>query len=143
MVQKIQATVTLNELFADLSKELGFTDEDLAHYENDVFGLLEMWEEQGYVEVYVLDDERDIGRLKDSNSIVGSSPWYIDLYHARISKYNDPLLVLRRDDTASFSIRFLTDHDTMFGTKEQKNYPEIMRKIRQRIDALIQQGNVK
>lgn len=45
MVQKIQATVTLNELFADLSKELGFSDEDLARYENDVFGLLEMWEE--------------------------------------------------------------------------------------------------
>lgn len=143
MVQKVKATVTLNEFFAELSKELGFTDDDLAHYENNVFALLEMWEEQGYVEIYVLDDERDIGRLKDSNSIVGSSPWYIDLYHARISKYNDPLIVLRRDDEASFSIRFLTDHDTMFGTKEQKNYPELMRKVRQRIDALIQKGNTQ
>lgn len=143
MVQRVQATVTLNEFFADLSKELGFTDEDLATYEDNVFALLEKWEEQGYVEIYVQDSERDIGRLKDSNSVVGSSPWYIDLYHARISKYNDPLIVLRRDDETSFSVRFLTDHDTMFGTVSQKNSPEIMKKVRQKIDELIQRGNQK
>lgn len=141
MVQRVQATVSLNEFFYELSKELGFSDKDLSNYEDNVFELLEKWEEQGFVEIYVLDSERDIGRLKDSNSILGSSPWYIDLYHARISKHNDPLIVLRRDDAQSFSIRFLTDHDTMFGTKEQKHYPEVMRAIRKRIDALIQKGN--
>lgn len=141
MVEKIKATVSLNEFFADLSRELGFTDSDLEKYEDNVFALLEMWENQGYVEIYVQDEERDIGRLKSSNSVSGSSPWYIDLYHARISKHYDPLLVLRRDDETSFSIRFLTDHDTLFGNTSQKYSPDIMRRIRQKIDALIQRGN--
>lgn len=39
MVQRVQATVTLNEFFADFSKELGFGDEDLATYEDDVFAF--------------------------------------------------------------------------------------------------------
>lgn len=58
-----------------------------------------------------------------------------------LSKYNDPLIVFRRDDETSFSVRFLTDHDTMFDTVSQKNSPEIMRRIRQKIDELIQRGN--
>ncbi len=140
MVQRVKATVSINEFFYELSKELGFTDTDLQKYENNVFELLEIWEERGYVEVYVQDDDREIGRLKDSNSIIGSSPWYIDLYHARITKYNDPLIVLRRDAENSFSIRFLVDHDTMFGTKEQKHNPDLMKRIRKRIDDLIQKG---
>lgn len=32
---------------------------------------------------------------------------------------------------------------TMFGTVSQKNSPEIMKKVRQKIDELIQRGNHK
>ncbi|WP_386697382.1 hypothetical protein [Lonepinella sp. MS14436] len=140
-MQKIIATVQLNSLFSEISKELGFTDEMLKQYEDNIFDLLIQWENQGYVEIYENDSERKIGRLKDSNSVVGSSPWYIDLFHARISENNDPLLVLRRDDEFSFSVRFLANHNQLFGSKTEKNQPDLMRKIRMLIDSYIQKGN--
>lgn len=140
-LKRVVATVELHKLFREISKQLGFTDQDLARYEDNIFDLLELWEQQGFIEIYEQDFERAFGRIKDSSRALGAIPWYLDLYHARISENNDPLLVLRQDNQNSFSIRFLTDHDMMFGSAEQKHHRKLMALIRQRIDQFIQQGN--
>lgn len=143
MVQEIQATVTINSLFSKISQELGFSEADIRSHEDNIFELLELWEQQGFVEIYIKDSDRQFGRLKDSNSVKGSSPWYIDVYHARVSKTaSDPLLVIRRDDEVSFSVRFLITHDQMFGSLEDKHNQALMKQIRKLIDSYIQQGSV-
>lgn len=141
MLQRIVATVELHDLFYEISREIGFTDEELEAHKLDLFNLIHLWEEQGYVEVYESRDEREVGRIKDSSKYDGAVPWYIDLYHARLSENNDPLIVLRRDHETSFSIRFLTTHNLMFGTKSEKHNIDVMKRIRKRIDDFIQQGN--
>lgn len=144
-VKKIKAKVTLNSLFREISFLFGFKDEDLKKYEDDIFSLMVAWETKGYVEVYFRNEDREKGRLKQSDLVNGSVPWYIDVYHARISENNDPLIVLKKDneneDCCSFSIRFLVNHDQIFGKREEKNDKERMKQIRTLIDKYIQQGS--
>ncbi|MDH2997868.1 hypothetical protein A1D22_00775 [Pasteurellaceae bacterium LFhippo2] len=141
MIQRITATVELHILFYQISKDFGFSEEDIQSHEESIFTLLELWEQQGYVEVYESVEERELGRIKDSSKAIGAVPWYLDLYHARLSKNNDPLLVLRRDSDISFTIRFLANHNQIFGEKADKYSKLAMDRIRKRIDDFIQLGN--
>jgi len=74
------------------------------------------------------------------------------LFHARLLKTgeNDPLIVIvfeevtiDGDINTIASLRFMLDHDDMFGPKDDRRTkfnPDAMRAIRRRIDGFIQQG---
>lgn len=74
---------------------------------------------------------------------VCSRRYYIGLYHARISYTdNDPLVILTFEyednpDETAVSVRFMIDHDTLFGTKSEKFIQQRMKAIRQCIDEFI------
>lgn len=145
-VIKIPAKVSLHKLFREISRELGFSDEDIDNYAMDVFELLDKWEQQGFVEVYENYSDRKVGRLKRSDLGKYAIPWYLEPYHARISEKNDPLIVLRKDNEDqrgeySFSVRFLITHDKMFGSLNEKNNEAILKKIKMTVDTLIKKGN--
>jgi len=143
--------VYLHELFLTISAVFGYSDELAESYLDDIGTLVELWTNQGYIEVYTDNADRQYGRAKDSNSTANSSPWYIGLFHARIlpSGENDPLIVIVLEDvdeagvaTKVASLRFMLDHDDMFGELGRVKFDEnVMRAIRKRVDSCIQQGN--
>lgn len=146
-VEKIVITeAKLHDLFVEISKELGFSDDDIIHHSANVAELIDMWTEQKFVEVYKENIDRVFGRVKDSSLAQGAVPYYLGIYHARIDKNgeNDPLIVLtfrgeREENIAE--IRFMATHDILFGTVSDKLFMQRMKGIRQRIDALVQRGN--
>lgn len=142
--------VRLHDLFVLISERLGFEPEDDSTFD-DIEALVHHWTQQGYVEIYEDNADRKYGRVKDSNSTGGSSPWYIGLFHARLSPKgeNDPLVVLSFTDIAEEGsppvfdvvLRFMIDHDSMFGTMADKMNQARMRAIRKAVDALVQEQN--
>jgi hypothetical protein len=139
----------IHELFVDISDEFGYTAE---RYEDELTELISQWEEQGYVEIYENPQDRQYGRAKDSSLAQGASPYYIGLFHVRVvDGDNDPLAVLVFDDRIDdegnevkvASLRFMLDHDDMFGSKDnsEKFDQQFMKALRKRIDDFVQQGN--
>lgn len=144
MQTKVISNVVLNKLFYQISSELGFSEAVIESYLPDILALAKLWQQQGFVEVYQTKAERQWGRIKDSNSTVGSSPWFIGTYHARlIENENDPLLVIRfeGEKEETLSIRFLADHNDLFGCKAEKTYPQTLKKIKQRIFEFLNSGD--
>lgn len=139
--------VEIHGLFTEISLALGFTQEDIDDYSSNLAQLVALWEKQEFIEIYVENKDRLFGRAKDSSLAIGASPYYIGLYHARLSYHdNDPLIVLTFDyednpENTTVSIRFMIDHDMLFGTKEEKFIQQRMKDIRKRIDNFIQKGN--
>lgn len=139
--------IEIHRLFTEISLELGFSEQEIETHSANLAELVSLWEEQKFVEVYVENKDRLFGRVKDSSLSFGASPYYIGLYHARLSyTENDPLIILTFEyednpELTSVSVRFMIDHDTMFGSKEEKYIQQRMRAIRQRIDHFIQLGN--
>lgn len=146
-VEKIIITeAKVHELFVEISKELGFSDEDILHHSWNILELIEMWSEQKFVEIYQENTDRVFGRAKDSSLAPGAVPYYLGIYHVKVDKQgeNDPLIVLtfrseREDNIAE--IRFMATHDILFGTVSDKLFMQRMKAIRQRIDLLVQKGN--
>lgn len=142
-------SVSVHDLFVLISEGFGYSFEDDKHTD-EIAALADHWTQQGFVEVYKGNADRKYGRVKDSN-VPGSSPWYIDLFHARLSPSgdNDPLVVLTFNKVADVdqvevfevTLRFMVDHDRMFGTFADKMNQARMKAIRKRIDAFIQQQN--
>lgn len=145
------AAVFLHDLFFEISADLGYTLDIAETYLEDIEALIALWTEQGFIEVYTDNADRQYGRAKDSNSVPNSSPWYIGVYHARLlrSGENDPLVVIvfeKRDENGEestvASLRFMLDHDDMFGAPGRTKFDlKAMKAIRQRIDSFIQRGN--
>lgn len=139
--------VEIHHLFTEISLALGFTEQDIEQHSANLAELITLWQQQQFVEIYIENQDRLFGRAKDSSLSYGASPYYIGLYHARLSyNENDPLVVLTFDyednpQQTSVSIRFMVDHDTLFGTKEEKYIQQRMKEIRKRIDDFIQLGN--
>ncbi|MGP5513688.1 hypothetical protein [Pseudomonas helleri] len=143
--------VYLHDLFFEISEAIGYTFEIADTYREDLKALVSLWTEQGFIEIYSENSDRAYGRVKDSNSAQNSSPWYIGLYHARLlaTGEDDPLIVivfetLDEDEqpTVVASLRFMLDHDDMFGAKGREKFNvETMRAIRRRIDGFIKRGN--
>ena len=139
--------VEIHHLFTEISLALGFTEQDIEQHSANLAELIALWQQQQFVEIYIENQDRLFGRAKDSSLSYGASPYYIGLYHARLSyNENDPLVVLTFDyednpQQTSVSIRFMVDHDTLFGTKEEKYIQQRMKEIRKRIDKFIQLGN--
>ncbi|TDB48865.1 MULTISPECIES: hypothetical protein [Photorhabdus] len=136
--------VEIHDLFAVISDEIGFIVEN---YEDELADLIDIWAQQGYIEIYTSSADCRYGRAKDSNSVPGSSPWYIGLFHVRVVEAeNDPLIVLvfeERGENTIASIRFMLDHEDMFGPKNRriKFDRDAMKRIRRCIDEFIQRGN--
>lgn len=136
--------VELSNRYKIISKRLGYNPDE---YLEDVLNLISIWKSQKYVEIYENDLERSYGRLKDSNSTPGSTPWYIDLYHARaVRDENDPLVVLEfktKEDGGLpvLIVKFLIHHEEMFGTLKQKKNRQEMQALRRRIDAYRKEDN--
>lgn len=147
------SAVFLHDLFFEISDVLGYTYDVAESYLEDIENLIDFWTQQGFIEVYTDNADRQYGRAKDSNSTPNSSPWYIGLYHARLLKTgeNDPLVVIVFENhtedgevTTVASLRFMLDHDDMFGATHLEKFDiPTMRAIRQRIDSFIQRGNKK
>lgn len=145
------SAVFLHDLFFEISDALGYTYDVAESYLEDIENLIALWTQQGFIEVYEDNADRQYGRAKNSNSAPNSSPWYIGVYHARLLQTgeNDPLVVIvfesHTEDgevTTVASLRFMLDHDDMFGATGRTKFDlSMMRAIRMRIDEFIQRGN--
>ena len=136
----------VHELFVEISKELGFSDEDILEHSQNIVELIELWNNQRFIEIYQENIDRVFGRAKDSSLAKGAVPYYLGIYHARVDKTgeNDPLIVLTfrsEKEEKIAEIRFMATHDILFGTVSDKLFIQRMKAIRQRIDKLIQKGN--
>lgn len=61
----------IHELFIDISDNFGYTAEN---YTDELTDLIQLWIEQGYVEIYTKDEGRLYGRVKDSSLGQGAIP---------------------------------------------------------------------
>lgn len=147
--------VIIHDLFYVISQELGFTEEDIDSYEDDILDLIEIWQQQGFIEIYAEKSDRRFGRIKDMASVPGSVPFYLNMFHARVvERRNDPLLVITFQDTTMSNqagqpleiavIRFMAIHDDLFGEENPKVKfnADKMRAIRKRIDDLRKKGDL-
>lgn len=130
--------VKISNTYKIISKRLGYDPDE---YIEDLLDLITIWKTQKYIEIYENLSERAYGRIKDSNSTPGSTPWYIDLYHARLVRNeNDPLAVLEFETPEDgglpvLIIKFLIHHDDMFGAAHEKHDRQLMQAIRRTIDS--------
>lgn len=148
MLKKVAIkSVKINQLFAEISQEHGY---DFNNYFDDLFVLIEKWEQEKCVEIYKVDDDRAYGRAKESDSD-GKGKLiieYIGVYHTRLRRhFNDPLLVVKfcEDDEGHpyVSVRFITDHNKMFGDFSIKHVKSSMKSLRESVDEQIHRGDGK
>ncbi|PKF35500.1 hypothetical protein [Acinetobacter proteolyticus] len=150
--RKYISKVGLHDLFYELSEELGYEVEEIEdNYLDALANLIELWTKQGYIEVYVDSKDRKYGRCKPSDEKQNSVPWYIGVHHARLlsTMEDDPLIVIifeeldeNGEPNTIASLRFLANHDLMFGEKGRDKYnPAKLKALRMHIDSLIQEGN--
>lgn len=139
--------VEINPLFDDTCDYFGFSVDVVDDYEKELSFILFIWNSKKQVEIYTLAPEGFPGRIKDSNSTLGSSPYYIGLYHGRIMPPPDydPLIVVtfREYDEegktkTSVVLHTMIIHDEMFGVKTRKHDQNHMRWIRQRLTDMIE-----
>lgn len=138
--------VYLHDLFLEISDEIGYSYEIAESYMDHLTDLIDLWSQQGFIEIYSETADRRWGRIKDSNSAPGSTPWYTGLYHARLvnNSENDPLIVVVFEEPDEggkahhvASIRFMLDHSDMFGEGGEKFSAHKMKQIRRRIGDFI------
>ncbi|MBP2170096.1 hypothetical protein J2125_003288 [Erwinia toletana] len=121
-----------------MSDYFGFDLDVVITYIGDIQALQKLWQARGYVEVYEHIHERRYGMIKDSNSTLGSSPYYIGLYHGRVlPDDHDPLLVISFQESPGGKILVIENmitHDDMFGASGTvKHSLSQMRAIRKRL----------
>ena len=141
------SSVKVNELFSNFSHEYSY---DPIDYANELAKLIYIWEEQGYIDIYQIPKDRTYGKIK-SSEIDGNGCFiyqYCGLYHARIiNNKHDPLLVIKfikepeNPQQEYVSICFISDHEQLFGTKQDKSNKSTLTIIRNNVDEKIQQGD--
>ena len=133
----------LSPLFAALSAEFGYNAID---YAEEIDDLMQLWQGQLAVEIYRDRASRCYGRIKPSGEGVesGTVPYLLDLYHARLLKSgaNDPLVVIDFQPVAgaedTVTLRFLVNHDQMFGSLTDKGYPARLKALKRKISDAVQ-----
>lgn len=147
LTNKPISSAKVNELFNEISLKYGY---DPSEYTHELATLIDIWETQGFVEIYQTIEDREYGRIKASeNDGDGHFIYqYCDLYHARVSSNgHDPLVIVTfhpEDDSSDdeyVSLRFLSDHEQLFGTTHQKQRRDQLKVIRDKADDFIQQSN--
>jgi hypothetical protein len=104
--------VEINPLFDDICDFFGFDSEVVDDYEPELSLIQYIWQSTKQVEIYTLAPEGFPGRVKDSNSTLGSSPYVV--------------------------LHTMIVHDEMFGVKKRKRDTAYMQWIRQRLINLIE-----
>lgn len=137
--------VKINQLFHEISKEYGY---DVENYLDELFALIEKWEAQQYVEIYKLREDRVYGRAKSSDTDGNGHLVieYIGIYHARLRpNFDDPLVVIKfcidEQGVPYVSVRFITDHNQLFGFKMTKYNRSSLSVIRKAVDKNIKDGD--
>ncbi|WP_380180390.1 hypothetical protein [Kalamiella sp. sgz302252] len=139
--------IEVNPLFDDICGFFGFDSDVVDDYEPELSLIQYTWQQNKQVEIYTLAPEGFPGRVKDSNSTLGSSPYYIGLFHGRVMPPPDydPLIVVTFRKYEEFGkpmtavvLHTLIVHDEMFGTKKRKHDAAHMQWIRQRLINLIE-----
>ena len=136
--------VLLSPVFAALSSTFGYDAND---YINEIDELMQLWQGQLAVEVYRDNADRQYGRIKPSGEgrEPGSVPYLLDLYHARLLKNgaHDPLVVIDfqpvAGDDDTVTLRFLVDHDQMFGALTDKAFPERLKALQKKVSDAVHQ----
>ncbi len=139
------SSVKINQFFNEISGEYGY---DTAKYFDDLLALIDKWEEQKFVEIYAVNDDRLYGRAKESdndgqNRLILE---YIGIYHARLrSNFNDPLVVIKfsedSDGKKYVSVRFITDHNKLFGEFAIKGNRSSLKALRKSVDENVRKGD--
>jgi hypothetical protein len=82
MLRKIISDAKVNHLFPVISKNFGY---NAAQWADEITTLIELWKQQGYVEIDQTQSDRKHGLIKDSSSNEKGflCPFYIGLFHAR------------------------------------------------------------
>lgn len=116
--------VEIANKFDTTSDKFGFDQDVVDSYEDDILDLQELWETQGYIEVFdnAVHNRIAYGMVKSSISDPGASPAYDDFYHARVLKdENDPLVIITfkgeiipQQQYEKAVILTMIDHDFMF-----------------------------
>ncbi|WP_439236688.1 hypothetical protein [Lonepinella koalarum] len=139
----------IDEFFYEISAILldKSIDDIKNEYIYDLATLINTWQVQGFIEIYHQDSDAKHGRIKPShiNAKGNITPLYIGLYHARVQyNQNDPLLIITFEPDADTDeakqtpiIRFLIDHNNMFGHFSEKYQQQVLHKIHQTINKLI------
>lgn len=134
--------VKINPLFAEIS--LNYFRYDVTEYKLELATLINLWQSQGYVEVYQTAQDKSFGLVKEThqNNKGTVISYYIGLFHARlIDGENDPLVVLKfhKDgDKYYIDLKFMLDHNEIFGTKQQKYSTHELKEIHKSIDKLVE-----
>lgn len=142
--KKIITQATINSTFKELSDYFGY---DATKYASEIATLLQMWNDQGFVEIYQTPKDKRYGFVKDSseNKQGHISPYYIGLYHARlVDGDNDPLVIVKFHETECgelVDMRFMIDHEEFFGSINIKRDRLKLRAIWLEIDAKIKVGD--
>ncbi|MFT4926003.1 MAG: hypothetical protein ACI8WB_002098 [Phenylobacterium sp.] len=111
--------------------------------------MVDLWERQGYVEIYQTKDDRKHGLIKDSSTNTKGilCPFYIGLFHARLAAgETDPLVIVKFHEEGEeqyIDLKFMLDHDDIFGNRAQKNDPQQLRIIWKNIDDFVTQSEGK
>lgn len=122
--------VEIASKFESTSDKFGFDKEVVDSYEDDILDLQELWEKQGYIDVYDPVEHKFVayGMIKASISDPDASPAYDDLFHGRVLRNeNDPLVIitfkgeiLPQEEYEKAVILAMIDHDCMFMPKGRK-----------------------
>lgn len=142
-------SVNLSHCFALLSEQFGYSRQDKIKHVFAVQKLVLEWRNNGYVEIYDSDQFKGWARAKDSNSVLGSSPYYVGLFHVHLyDGHYDPMIVITFEPeklaegrvTHHVTLHCLISHDEMFGPRGQvKRDKQTMKCLRQGVRASIQQ----
>ncbi|MGK9433522.1 hypothetical protein ACSSTN_07035 [Pantoea agglomerans] len=139
------SSVKINQFFTDISEEYGYKTEK---YFDELLELIDKWENQQFVEIYDMKSDRLHGRVKESdndgqNRLIVE---YLGICHARLRpNFNDPLIVIKFTEdsvgTKYVSIRFITDHDKLFGEFAIKGNRSSLDALRKSVDANVRRGD--
>ena len=122
--------VEIASKFGSTSDQFGFDEGVVDSYEYDILDLQELWEKQGYIEVFDPATHKSVayGMVKSSISDPGAYPAYDSLFHARVlQEENDPLIIITfkgeiipQKEYEKAVILAMIDHDFMFMPKGRK-----------------------
>jgi hypothetical protein len=134
--------VKINPLFAQIS--IDWFGYDASEYVTEIATLVKLWQEQGYVEVYQTTQDKSYGLVKESHQTAKGVvvSYYIGLFHARlVDSGTDPLVVIKfhidENNEKFVDLKFMLDHDEIFGTKKQKYDTHQLKEIHKSIDQLV------
>lgn len=132
--RKIKDVIISHDFYL-LSDQIGYTADIILDYQQEIQQLVSLWKSKKQVEIYQHYTDYAYGRIKDTNSTQGSSPYYVGIFHSRVlPDDNDPLLVLTFSDDV-LVIRMFADHDELFGAFHEKQNQSRLKTIKQRISS--------